>query len=75
MNDVWDIIFNQDFGWESLRCVGISVPLKQEIEHEAVLVYCPPEPVTHTINTCADLIQKPLGTPPGFPVTQTICEE
>jgi len=49
--------------------------LEQDIEHEAVLVCCPPEPVPCAIYRCADLVQKPPGTPPGFPVTQAICEE
>ena len=38
-NPVWDIIFTQEPGQESLCSVGIPVPLKQDVEHEAVLVH------------------------------------
>jgi len=54
---------------------SIAVSLEQHIEHETVLGYCPPQPVPHAIHRRADLIQKAPGTPPGFPVPQTICEE
>ena len=49
--------------------------LEQDALHEAVLVHCPPQPVSDAIHRRADLVQKPPGTPPGFPVTQVSCEE
>jgi len=63
MNDLWNVVLTQESGQEGLRGFGISVPLKEDIEHEAVLVYRPPEPVTDTIYRCTTLIQIPPGTP------------
>ena len=42
VNDVWDIIFSQQSGQEGLRRLGIPVPLKENVEHESVLVHCSP---------------------------------
>ena len=42
MNDVWDIIFSQESGQRSLLRLGISMPLKENVEHEAVLIYRAP---------------------------------
>ena len=41
-NPVWDIIFTQKLGQEGLCGVGILVLLKQDFEHETVLVHRPP---------------------------------
>ena len=41
-NPVWEIIFTQEPGQEGLCGVGIPVPLKQGVEHQAVLVHRPP---------------------------------
>ena len=68
MNDVWDIIFNQEFGQEGLRRFSISMPLKENVENEAVLVHSSPQPMTDAIDTRTDLVQMPPGTPSGFPV-------
>ena len=42
MNDLWDVILPQEAGEESLRSLCVSVPLKENVEHEAVLVHSPP---------------------------------
>ena len=42
MNDVWDIIFSQKSGQKSLLRLGIPMPLKENVEHEAVLIYRAP---------------------------------
>ena len=75
MDDLWDIVFTQQPGQEGLRRFGVPVPLKQDIEHEAVLVHGPPEPVSNAVNARTDLVQMPPGTPTGFPVTQVFSEE
>ncbi len=41
-NPVWDVVFTQEPGHEGFRGFGVSVPLKQNIEHEAMLVHRPP---------------------------------
>ncbi len=38
MDDLWDIIFTQQPCQEGLRGFGVPMPLKEDIEHEAVLV-------------------------------------
>ena len=88
VNSVWDIIFTQELSQEGLCGVGIPVPLKQDVEHEAVLVHRPPavkrvqprcsdqdEPVSDAVDARTHLVQMPLGTPPGFPVAKLFGEE
>jgi hypothetical protein len=41
MNDLWDVVFPLEPGQERLRGLGISVPLKENLEHQAVLVHRP----------------------------------
>jgi len=47
---LWDGIFAQKLGQKSPRCFRVSVPLEQDVQYEAVLVYRPPEPVSNAIN-------------------------
>ena len=75
MNCLWDVIFIQEAGQEGLRSFSVSVSLKKNVKHEAVLVHRSPEPVANTINACTDLIQVPSGTPSGFPMAQVFREE
>ncbi|GAA4006697.1 hypothetical protein GCM10022631_17790 [Deinococcus rubellus] len=42
VNDLWDVILTQESGKECLRSLRVSVPLKENVEHEAVLVHRPP---------------------------------
>ena len=42
VNDFWDIVFTQEPDQEGFRGLGISVALKEDIEHETVLVHCSP---------------------------------
>ena len=75
MNDLRNVIFIQQPGQENPCCVGISVPLEENIEHEAVLVNSSPEPVANAIDTRAHFIEVPPGTPPGSLVAQFLSEE
>ena len=50
VNPVWDIIFTQESGQKGFCGVGIPVALQQDIEHEAVLVHRPPQPVSDAID-------------------------
>ena len=68
MDDLWDIVFPQQSGQEGLRSFSVSVPLKENIEHEAVLVDRPPQPMPEAIDARTDLVQMPAGTPSGFPL-------
>ena len=71
---VWDIIFTRRPGHVAPRRLRISVPLEQDVLHEAMLVDRSPEPVSNAINAGTDLVQKPAGTPAGFLMEQVSCE-
>ncbi len=75
MNDLWGVVFTQQFGQEGLRGSGLSVPPKQVALHNALLAYRPPQPLPDTIHRRADLLQIPPRTPPGFPITQVFREQ
>ncbi|GGO39270.1 hypothetical protein GCM10008949_47090 [Deinococcus humi] len=63
----WDIVFAEQPSQEGSRRLGITRALEEAIEHEAVLVHGSPSPVSDAIHRCADLVQKPAGTP-AFPL-------
>ena len=42
VNDLWEIVFTQQPGQESLRSLSIAVTLEEDVEHETVLVHCSP---------------------------------
>ena len=74
MNHLWDIIFTQEPRQEGLGSFCVSVPLKENVEHETTLVHSPPQPVPDAIDARTHLVQMPPGTPSGFPVTQIFSE-
>ena len=39
MNAFWDIVFTQQLGQKGLCSFGIMVPLKENVEYEAVLIH------------------------------------
>ncbi len=75
INDLQNVIFIQQLGQENPCCVGITVPLEENIKHEAVLVNSSPEPVANAIDTRAHFIEVPPGTPPASLVAQSFREE
>jgi HAMP domain-containing protein/signal transduction histidine kinase/CheY-like chemotaxis protein len=75
MDDLWDIVFCQQPGQEGLRRFGVAVALKQDVEHETVLVHSPPQPVSDAVHARTHLVEMPPGTPSGFPVAQIFSEE
>ena len=74
VNHLWDIIFSQESRHRGLRGLGVSVPLKENVEHETVLVDRSPEPVSDAIDTRTHFVQMPAGTPSGFPLTKFVGE-
>lgn len=75
VNDFWDIVFTKQSDQNSLRSFGIAMPLKENIEHETVLVDRSPQPMPDAIHRCAYLVQVPAGTPSGFPLAQFLRKE
>jgi hypothetical protein len=65
VNDLWDVILTQERSQESLCSFRVTVPLKQDIEYETLLVDRSPEPVVDAIDARAYLIQEPAGTRRG----------
>ena len=53
---LWDVEFAEQASQERSCRLGISVALQQDVEHDPVLVYGPPQPVTDTANCRTDLI-------------------
>jgi len=70
VNDFWDIAFTQESGQERPYSFGVAVAVKEDIEHEPVLVHGSPQPTSNTINARTDLVQKPARTPTGFLLAQ-----
>ena len=75
MDDLWDIVFSQQPGQEGLRCFGVPMPLKEDVEHGTVLVHGPPKPVSNAIHGRTHLVEMPSGTPSGFPMAQFFGEK
>ena len=75
VNDLRDVVFTQESRQEGLCSFRVAVPLKENVEHEAVLVDRSPKPVADAVHGRTHLVQMPPGTPPGFPVAQFFCEE
>jgi len=65
---VWNVIFAQQSLEERPCCVCVSVALEQHVEHGRVLVNRSPKPVRHPAHDHVPFIERPQGTPPGFPV-------
>ena len=75
MDDLWDIVFSQQPGQEGLCSLRIPVPLKEDVEHETVLIHGPPKPVSNAIDARTHLVEMPSRTPTGFPMAQFFDEE
>jgi hypothetical protein len=75
IDDLWDIIFSQQPGQEGLRCFGVPMLLKENVEHEPVLVHRPSKPVSNAVHARTHLVERPPGTPTGFPVAQVFSKE
>ncbi len=56
MDDLWNVMRTQQPSQESLRRFSVPMPLKENVQHETVLVHGPPEPVADTIDARAHLI-------------------
>jgi len=66
MDDLWNIVCSQQPNQEGLRRSSVPMPLKEDVEHEAVLIHGPPKPVSNAIDIRTDLVEMPPGTPSGF---------
>ena len=65
IDDLWDIVFSQQPGQKGLRRFGVPMPLKENVEHEPVLVHGPPEPVSNAIDARAYARPYAIGNPVG----------
>jgi len=72
---VWDVVLAKESGQEHPCGFSISVELEKDVEHETVLVHGSPQPVPDAIHARTYLIQKPAGTPSGFPLAQVFSKQ
>ena len=70
VDHVWHVVIYQQPSEKGLRCVGIPPVLQEQIQDRARVIDGPPQPEFFASNFDADLVQKPPGTPAGFPVSQ-----
>ena len=49
--------------------------MKENVEHETVLIHSSPQPMPDAIDARTDLVQMPPGTPTGFPVAKLFGKE
>ena len=56
VNDLWYVIFAQQPGQEGLCGLSVTVLLKENIEHEAVLVDRTPQPMSDAIDARTHLV-------------------
>jgi len=75
VDHVWHAVMYQQPSEKGLRRLGIPPILQKEIQHCARVIDGALEPEVLATDLDADLIQKPPGTPPGFPVTQLFSDE
>ncbi len=75
MDHLWNVIFIQKASQEDLRRFSVLMPLEKNVEREAVLVDCSPQPVSNTVYARTHLVETPPGTSSGFPVAQVFSEE
>ena len=61
VHDFWNVVFPQQPDEEGFRSLGVVVALKEDALHQAVLVYCPLQPMPDAVHARTDLIGVPGG--------------
>jgi len=70
VNHLWHVVIDQEPFKKGFRCLGISPSLQEKVQHCTRVIDGSPQPELFALDLDADLIQKPPGTPTGFPVPQ-----
>lgn len=60
---------------EGLGRLCVTVALKEDVQHSAMLVYGPPQPVGDASDIHMHFVEMPPGTPSGFPMAQALGEQ
>ena len=68
MDDLRHVVFPQQALEERLSSLGVTVFLKEDVQHSSVFVHGPPQPLFNTAYVHAHFVKVPPGTPTGFPV-------
>lgn len=71
---LWNIVLTQEADKEGLGGLSIAVPLKDNVQHDAMFINRPPQPVGDAAYVHMHFVEVLLGTPSGFPVTETLGE-
>ena len=74
VDDGWDVMLTQEPEEESLRRLCVPAPLKEHIQHNAMFVDRPPQPMSDAPDLHTHFVEMPPGTPAGFPVAQVLGE-
>ncbi|BBN97086.1 hypothetical protein DEGR_38190 (plasmid) [Deinococcus grandis] len=75
MDHLRHVVFPQEADKKGLGRLGVSVFLKQNVQHVPVFVDRSPQPMLDPADLDADLIQMPSRTPPGFSMAQFLGQE
>lgn len=75
MDHLRHVVFPQEADKKGLGRLGVSLFLKQDVQHVPVFVDRSPQPVLDPADLDADLVQMPPRTPPGFSVAQFFGQE
>ncbi len=66
---LWNVVLTQEADKEGLGCLSIAVPLKDNVQHDAMFINRPPQPVGDAAHvhmpTRRDAIGNPVGAPDG----------
>lgn len=75
MDHLRHVVFPQEADKKGLGRLGVSVFLKQNVQHVPVFVDRSPQPMLDPADLDADLVQMPSRTPPGFSMAQFLGQE
>ena len=75
MDHLRHVVLPQEADKKGLGRLGVSVFLKQNVQHVPVFVDCSPQPMLDPADLDADLVQMPSRTPPGFSMAQFLGQE
>ena len=75
MDHLRHVVFPQEADKKGLGRLGVSVFLKQNVQHVPVFVDRSPQPMLDPADLDADLVQMPSRTPAGFSMAQFLGQE
>ena len=68
-------MFSHQPAEEGLSCLCVTVALKEDVQHSAVLQGGSPQPVGDASDIHMHFVEMPSGTPSGFPMAEALGEQ